>query len=52
VAGEYAFVRGTILLFRKAESEKEPTWLRYLEVAQKYPDGWKAISNLEAPIHS
>jgi ketosteroid isomerase-like protein len=52
VAGEYAFVRGTILLFRKAESEKEPARLRYLEVARKYPDGWKAIWGLDAPIHS
>jgi ketosteroid isomerase-like protein len=54
VAGEYAFVRGTILLFPVAEGERkpEPTRLRYVEVARKYPDGWKAIWGIDAPVHS
>ncbi len=51
---KYAFVRGTILLFRvsKGERKPEPTQLRYVEVARKYSDGWKAIWGIDAPIHS
>ena len=53
-AGEYAFVRGTILLFRATEGDRRaaPTKLRYLEVARTYSDGWRAIWGLDAPIHS
>jgi ketosteroid isomerase-like protein len=54
VTGEYAIVRGTILLFRIAKdgTKQEPIELRYMEVARKYPDGWKAIWGIDAPVHS
>ena len=46
VHGDLALVRGTIRLVRSGA----PTELRYLEVAHRSPDGWKAVWGMDGPI--
>lgn len=50
VAGEYAFVRGTILLDRAGKDGEQPRHieLRYMEIWRKFPGGWKAIWGIDA----
>jgi ketosteroid isomerase-like protein len=52
VHGEYAFVRGTILLHRTPKgAEPRETELRYMEVVRRFPEGWKAIWGMDAEIY-
>jgi nucleoside triphosphatase len=51
VSGEYAFIRGTILLSRAGEGGAVERELRYVEVARLFPDGWKAIWGIDADVH-
>ena len=52
VNGQHAFARGTILLHRlPQESEGAPRKLRYIEVWQKFPDGWKSIWGMDAELY-
>jgi ketosteroid isomerase-like protein len=52
VAGDYAFVRGTILLRRAlAGGPQASTELRYLELLRRFPQGWKAIWGIDAEIY-
>ena len=52
VRGEIAFVRGRINLESKDSTGAGPstTELRYLEVACKGPDGWKAVWGMDGPV--
>jgi ketosteroid isomerase-like protein len=52
VSGSHAFVRGTIVLRRKVQGAPEPPReLRYIEVWQKFPDGWKSIWGMDAELY-
>jgi ketosteroid isomerase-like protein len=53
VAGQYAFVRGTILLDRtdKESNSARRIELRYMEVWQRFPDGWKALWGMDAEVY-
>lgn len=53
IQGEFAFVRGRILLVPKAAAGVDPghTELRYLEIARKLPDGsWIAMWGMDGPV--
>jgi ketosteroid isomerase-like protein len=54
VSGDHAFVRGTIRLHRLpgAGHAEETVELRYMELARKFPDGWKAIWGIDAEIYA
>ena len=47
IHGPIAFVRGRIELLRK---DAAPTELRYIEIAAKTDDGWKAIWGMDGPV--
>ena len=48
VHGDLAFVRGEIVVTRLDSGAT--TELRYLEIAQKGPGGWKAVCGMDGPI--
>lgn len=53
VAGNHAFARGTLLVFRTpqgggAAQRKE---LRYIEIWEKHADGWKSIWGMDAELY-
>lgn len=57
VRGEFAFVRGRILLMRKepsgttAPQAEPPSELRYLEIVRRAPDGsWKVMWGMDGPV--
>jgi len=51
VRGDMALVRGRIELTRRAAGGASTTTeLRYLEVALKGPDGWKALWGIDGPV--
>lgn len=58
VRGEYAFVRGRILVMPKEPSTEAeslaqaPVELRYLEIARRASDGsWKVMWGMDGPVH-
>jgi len=52
VTGQHAFVRGTIQLRRPSQKSDTPSReLRYIEVWQKFPDGWKSIWGMDAELY-
>lgn len=52
IAGEYGFVRGTILLERpQAGGNARTKELRYVEVWRRFADGWKSIWGIDADVH-
>lgn len=53
VSGGHAFARGTIVLQRKAQGAPAaaPRELRYIEIWQKFPDGWKSIWGMDAELY-
>jgi ketosteroid isomerase-like protein len=52
VHGDIALVRGRIELIRRdvAGTALTTTELRYLEIARKGPDGWKAVWGIDGPV--
>lgn len=53
VSHDHAFVRGTILLTKTVSGEApKRTELRYIEVWQRFPDGWKSIWGMDAAIYA
>jgi ketosteroid isomerase-like protein len=51
VEGDFAFIRGAILISRADATEPDPTELRYLEIARKDSDGaWKAWWGMDGPL--
>jgi ketosteroid isomerase-like protein len=52
VSRDHAFVRGTILLTRAVPgAAPKRSELRYMEVWQRFPDGWKSIWGMDAEIY-
>ena len=53
VDGLHAAVRGTILIFKLDAQGKrgKPLELRYMELAEKQPSGWKAIWGMDADLY-
>jgi ketosteroid isomerase-like protein len=51
VTGEYAFVRGNIRLRDGAASGSAAKTLRYMEVARRFADGWRAVWGIDAEVH-
>ena len=51
VAGVYAFIRGTIRLTPRTPGPAAQE-LRYMEVARKFSDGWRAIWGIDAEIYA
>lgn len=52
VSGSHAFARGTIALRRvTGGAAAPPRELRYMEVWQKFPDGWKSIWGMDAELY-
>jgi ketosteroid isomerase-like protein len=53
VSGDHAIIRGTILLTPIAgDASPTPRELRYMELARRFPDGWKTIWGMDAAIHA
>ena len=52
-SGDYAFARGTIVLFHPGKGEGDPkrVQLRYIEVFRKFPAGWKSIWGIDAELY-
>jgi ketosteroid isomerase-like protein len=51
ITGKHAIVRGTILLSRTEAGNEKPRELRYIEVFQKFSNGWKSIWGIDADIY-
>jgi ketosteroid isomerase-like protein len=53
VSHDHAFVRGTIVLTKTVPGEApKGTELCYMEVWQRFPDGWKSIWGMDAAIYA
>jgi ketosteroid isomerase-like protein len=51
IKGDLAFVRGTILLTQAVTGVATQTELRYLEVAERTPDGgWQVLWGMDGPV--
>jgi ketosteroid isomerase-like protein len=52
VHGEFAFIRGRVVLSRPDATDLANSImeLRYLEIARKGPDGWKAYWGMDGPV--
>jgi len=52
VQGDIGFIRGTILVTRTPkDGPSRQLELRYIEVWQKFPDGWKSVMGIDAELH-
>src|SRR5438132_1367147 len=51
VRGDLAFIRGTILLPPRDGADGRLTELRYLEIAERTPDGgWRVVWGMDGPV--
>ena len=53
VSGKHAFARGTLIVIRTPSDGGPPkrTELRYIEIWQKFADGWKSIWGMDAELY-
>jgi len=53
VRGDAAFARGSIIVIRRVAGQSQPTHteLRYIEIWQRFPDGWKSIWGMDAELY-
>jgi len=51
VSGDVAVVRGTILLYRTTGGTTIKLELRYMELARKFPEGWRAVWGMDAELY-